>query len=284
MNHQELIVLLKDCYETADFKVIFPYLAQDIKRVSMWYDDIVGIEAFIDYLNMKADQLQKFPLPRYHLAKLKYINNQPSTFSKLENNLVHPDSKIGDLKPNQNTRFALWYPEGEHILLIQENIYEEADVVIRLELNEQGLISCLSLSDTKLYAYDLLEDHLRSDVQLGQAAVDFINEHYRKLGYETHAVPYEVDIFPHLHVIKQNTKFQVVVLVDRYPFSGGINKDIELFLGMRSYLSQCPIKLVNVQVESLGPHKHRFEMDHPIQCHILSIQDAYTPYTEKENA
>ena len=34
MNHQELIVLLKDCYETADFKVIFPYLAQDIKRVS----------------------------------------------------------------------------------------------------------------------------------------------------------------------------------------------------------------------------------------------------------
>ena len=95
MNHQELIILLKDCYETADFKVIFPYLAQDIKRVSMWYDDIVGIEAFIDYLNMKADQLQKFPLPRYHLAKLKYINISLRPFPSLKTTTFIQIQRLG---------------------------------------------------------------------------------------------------------------------------------------------------------------------------------------------
>lgn len=284
MNHQELIVLLKDCYETADFSPLLPFLSPEVKRVSMWYDDIVGIDAFIEYLHTKENHSRMNSLSRYSLAKLSYINNQPATYSSIEHNHVHPDSHLGKYKPDENTRFALWYPEDEFVLLAQDSIYADVDVVIRIELNAKGQLICLSLSDAHLYAYTLVDVQQYTDVQLCQMAVDFIDDHYHKLGYETHVVPYEVDIFPHLHVQKQNTQHQVVVLVDRYPFSGGCDEDVARFLAMRSYLSNCVIKLIHVQVESLGLHKHRFGVDDPIQCHILSAQDAYTPYTEKEIA
>lgn len=285
-NKLEIYKRLTDSFNKGTFKDFLPYLAPEVIRTSMWYDDVVGLDAVIDYYTYKEFEMQKNFHSHASLARLSYIDNKPSTFSSPIHADIASDAQVISPMTKQRLNAMLWYPEDEAAILLKTDIFSIADVLVRLSFNADGLIKEVNLSDPELYTFEeIVDEDVMNGTQLSETAIDYVENYYKDQGYAIERVPFELDLFPHLHIRKEDEYHQIIVLTDHYPFYGTVNQDIPEFFALRSFNAKLSIKLLHMQVEGLGEFKHYIRPNDPTLCHIKVIKDAYIPYNNaKEQA
>jgi hypothetical protein len=275
---------LKDCFNKGKFDDFYQYLAPDVIRTSMWYEDIVGYQAVLTYYKTKETEMAENV--HYHASLAKLVNSNKEN-TKFPANVSGNSFEVRNFEtPQHITKLTLAYQEGEIVILLKDDIFSVEDVLVCLDFNPSGLISAIHLSDPKLYVYEEIIDSAElNSVQLSELAIAYVDKYYKDLGYTTNRIPFELDLFPHIHIKKGNEYHQIIVYADHYPFYGAKNKEIKEFFALGSYCSKISIKFVHVQVEGLGIYKHYIQHSDKTHCHIKKIEDAYVKYKNtKENA
>lgn len=259
-HYLHIYKILIDCMEQGRFETFFPYLADDVKRTSMWYaEDITGKTDVMDYFNAKAEYMAENNHYHATLAYLKYIDGQPSTMAESPKVIATEGSRAGDQFIPGGTKVVLWYPEGEPVVLIRSDlITQKAPTMITLDFDVNGLVKAYNLVNSELYAYEEVREFgVRNPDDLLRMAIQEVALHFHDFGYTVKILPDHVTTFPHMTVTRDNQTQQVSVFTDHAPFIGKADPDLLKYLGFRALDTRQPAIVAFTQLTGLGQVPHR---------------------------
>lgn len=277
LSHEEHILhVLKDCYDQGKFDAFYPYLAEDVKRTSMWYrEDIVGKDKVIEYFQMKEREMANNNHYFAQLARLKYVDGQPLTMAR-KVAVTAEGSQAGDELIPKGSQLSFYYDEHQLVLLLELEIHLKiSPTLISLEFNREGLIEGYHLMNSELYAYEIEPEYgvLSYDalqfIGITEAALHFHNE-----GYIVDLEDYVFNRFPHFIITKNHISTMVAVFTDHAPYIGYAETEIIAFMIDKAHQQQMEVIIVNITVQGKGDQAHRILTTDPYEVNIIEILDA----------
>lgn len=220
----QLLELIGECFDSADFTKLYPYLAQDVERQNSWHPTIVGKEEVIQYLEYKA----KSKMHHFNrLALTQYIDGMPATLAQ-KRIVSAPGSMAGDHEMIAGSQIALWYDENEPVLLLHETFFEPPLASLHLTLNNEGLIKVIGIYNPVFYAFKdhpschKLQDYNKLIQAMKYETAMYINDE----GYKVILKDKYFTMIPHLQAIKEDKFIPVLIFADISPFKGAVNEDV----------------------------------------------------------
>jgi len=275
-QHQLIMEILLDCFEQGKFESFLPYLSNDIRRTSMWYqEDIIGRKAMKAYFKGKEqDMIERNNHYHTTLATLKYVDGQPLTFTDALRIEASEGSQAGNQPLASGTRVMMWYPENEPVLLIRKIPFLEPEVMIRLEIDDTGMVNRYHLVDPCLYAYEeVKKTNAVSQEDIHVFGIMAVHHHYSDLGYQATPLSLESSVYPHLVVENEQERFYVIVLSDHAPFHGKAPDQLRTISARRSRQTMIPIRIITTQVIGRGEKPHRILETDDFGVDIIDIDD-----------
>ena len=268
--------VLMDCMEQGKFDAFFPYLADDVKRSSMWYaDDITGKDDVIAYFKDKEAVMAENDHYFSSLAYLKYIDGQPATMAESPKVVSSEGSKAGDQILPVGTKLVLWYPEGEPVVLIRTSHYsQKAPTMVRLDFDANNLVRSYNLVDSTLFAYDEVREYgILDHHDIQKLAIQEVAMHFHDLGYLVQVHSYQPGFFPHMNILQGTESQEVSVFADHAPFIGKADDDLMKSLGIHARHTNKPAIIAFVQIIGLGKEQHRILTTDPYHFTIDRLLD-----------
>ncbi len=272
MIDQQLKIMqtLKEAYNCGSFKEVIPYLADEIKRTSMWdMSDIEGKENMLAYFQKKEEQFRENSHHISELAVLKYINNQPVGFTR-QNVVASKNSKAKN-EDIEGMRIVQWYAEGRVVIRIADSYYDPDYVLILVDFNKDNQIKQIDLCNDMLYHYVLLPDYgYMTHAMLHEEVRQEIALKYFKKEYFVNYTKLSINEFPSLICMKDEEIVNVIILVDHYPFYGKASKELQTWLDEQIKNYSGKTILYQVQVKGLGEHAHHIKTSDEFKITIIN--------------
>lgn len=142
--NKRLEVLCK-CYSTGWFDDLFPLLADNCIMHSHWVmTPNVGKDEVVKYFTGKGKTLRESgSCPKCHIVKL--VGN----VNVVESENVH----LNGGEP-QKMKIGLWYEDGKFAMLMQQELDGELiEVLVDVDVDEDGLIAKISLCEPAMFKY-----------------------------------------------------------------------------------------------------------------------------------
>ncbi len=253
----EIMHLLNDAYNSGSFEDVIPYLADDVKRTSMWeMTDIEGKENMLIYFKEKENKFKENSHHISNLAVLKYIDGQPAGFSR-RNVVSAKGSMAGENEIPQGTQIVQWYAEGQIVLHLTSDYINGTNVLIFVEFNKDNEIKQIDICNDSLYHYEIIPDYTKLNINdLYKRARNEIALMYFDQGYDVFLDYEGFDHFPSFVICKNTTYENIYLLVDHYPFYGKSNNALDEFLRNFAMQSRNRNTLHCVQVKSVEEPYH----------------------------
>lgn len=269
--------ILKNCFDSAEFKPIIDLLAEDVVRTSMWYEDIVGKEAMIEYFRSKIQILDGNLNYRASLATLEYLNGLPASMAETRA-IAKQGTHEGSVKIKEGSKIILWYPEGKPVVVLKGLEHSTVKpVLIDLVLNDEGLISKYNLVDSQLYNYkEVIDPNEYTYDELQELGMAEVERYFTAQCYKVKTLPYQKGYYPHMILEDRVLPQSVTVFTDHYPFVGRAINDVYDFIQNEDEKLSRATLFVFAQVTSLALPKHIIRKDQP---YAFRIEEIFT-YTE----
>ena len=267
-SKEDLIKRLRNGYESGCFDDLYPFLAEDVRRVSMWeMDDIVGKDNIIAYFKEKEELFKQNRHYFTQMATLKYINGEPAGFSR-KNIVSTQGSKANKEEIPQGSLIVQWYGEGEPVIRMSESIFNDEAVLVSIDLNQNHLIKQITLSNEHLYHYEIRDDHSCLSYQhLYKKACQELAIYYFKQGYKVHLNNKNYATFPSFKIEKDEVIENLYIIVDHYPFYGKTTLNLDQFLNdlAKGFLNKQTVLLLQVKSKEAPYHLIRNDVDFTIE-------------------
>lgn len=283
-THEELIRILRNCYESGQFETIYPYLAEDVKRVSQWaLEDISGKENVIAYFKEKEELFKQNKHYFAELAVLKYIDGQPAGFSR-RNVVSAKGSMAGENEIPQGTQIVQWYAEGQMIIHLASSPFDPTVVLVLIDFNQENLIKQISLCGEELYHYEIVKDsNLLSHAELHKKVCKELFFDYFYQGYEVHMENKGYANFPSFMVKKNGVFENYYVIVDHYPFYGKTNPGLDSFLENLASKFDGKQTVLLIQAQAKTVPYHLITNDEEFNINIIKSYELNNGETKHEN-
>ncbi|MDO4494103.1 MAG: hypothetical protein Q4C53_09490 [Clostridia bacterium] len=133
-------------YETGDFGSLFPYLAKDCVFESQWVrQPNNGCDEVVAYLEGKGRTLRRNRcFAKAFIVKLRGNGNPVAAGVSVNG------------APEERAKVSLWYPDGEHCLLLRQELPEETvELIVRVQL-QNDKVARIDLCMPELFRYDVV--------------------------------------------------------------------------------------------------------------------------------